>query len=338
MSCQAHLVPCALAMALTFAAPPAFSDEVEAVSPTSPEREAETDTDEDELGEERELNGHLFVPFTLTLWSFVDTSVASTTSAGMGSLTLPEEDVRFVDNEASVAAAVQTFILRVAATRWLGFEARVGGGLLAGNDRTGAVFVGANLTTAADGRVMFRFLRTPWLQLSGSIDGGGARADTILPRRLLDSVTIVDGVLSYDPTIKSTGWRAYGGGSLTAAIGVTSWLGVQMSAEGKVRRVDPDDRVDGDEETEGAADAGLGLTFDTGPVVLLAGAGVTHDFRDDEEGEITAASAVAKTRGLAEVGMHLQVPEALDIGLTLLGSYAEDDQRLFASFRIGYFW
>lgn len=343
MSRKANIaVLCLVVASLATTTRRAAADEVEAVSPTttkSKKAPSEPANDEESLQEERRLNGHLFVPFTIVLWPFVDTSIASTTNAGFGWFSVPEEDVRLVDPDGKVAVAIQTFILRLAFTRWLGFEARVGAGLLVGNDRTANLLVGANAGVDADGRLMFRFSRTDWLQLSGSLDGGVVGTQRIVPRRLIDSAQIVDGVPTFNTNIKSKGWRAYGGTSLTAAIGVASWFGLQMSAAGAVKRVDPDTSVDGDEEVEGSAEGTLGLSFDTGPIMILAGAGVTHDFRgEDDPDEISAKTAFAATRGIGEVGLHLQVPEALDVGLTLLGSYGENDRRLSANFRLGYFW
>jgi hypothetical protein len=292
-----------------------------------------------ELQEDRTLAGHMFVPLVSVVSPFLTTSLASSTTAGIGWFTLPAEQARFVEPDGAFAMFLQTFIGRVSATRWLGFELKLGGAVLGGKDVTGSLVVGINQAVGGTGRVLFCFVRGDAFQVSGSVDGGLDRIEALVPRRILDSLTVVDGRPSFTRDIVTSGWQGRGGGSLMGAVALAPWAGLQLSASGRARHIDVDDSVEGDAVTQGRVEGAIGVAFDLGPIAVVAAGGAVHDFTGDADSiDVVAVQPLSPTSGLVEGGLHLQYPEPLDVGMTFLGAFGDGDTRAGANLQLGYYW
>jgi hypothetical protein len=309
-----HPSLCILPIAATLASQPAVADDAYG-EPFAP----------------RTIAGHRFVPSSLVLWGFVDSTFAMTTSAGYEHFDRGfDVDPALADlvagsrNEVRLIGVAHSFTGAAALAPWLAVTGRVTSAVEIPRGAVSALVVGAHMNTGLEGGLVLRLVRLPSFQISARGDYGWADDRDIQPRLAPASLFVNGHIQTLRP-------------ALIAALALSRAFAVQASGSYTWRWFDIEETDDVQTLTGALA---VSLSLYPAPVTILAGGQVDHEWGRNFETaaeEVLLGNSDHHTRG--ELGLFYTGRRDLDLGAVATYQFSgSNDRRWLGNIRFGYYF
>lgn len=286
-----------------------------------------------EARQARVVNEHRMIPFQIVDWPIVTTRFSTVTALGPFHTQVTGQRGK----TANLLALRESFTLAWALTHWLAVEGQVSGGMAAGTDFRSIIRVG--LSYAYGGRVSLlgRLLSRGPVYLSLRVDGSVLSVEDAVPQRLLDTVTVDDGTVSFQrPRIVRNGRDYIATPTLALAVGATRWLGFQASGGVRLDWLDLDTT-----QFKSTLALGAGVSLDLDSVglnlTILAGGRFLYDMQERST-YITAFGVRNRTRGEAELGFYYSGRRDVDIGLAVVSEVGGKNASVIGNAVMNYYW
>ncbi|UJR80634.1 Hypothetical protein I5071_26830 [Sandaracinus amylolyticus] len=290
----------------------------------------------------RSVGGHAYSEFEYIEHPFVATRVTSRTGLGVAQFELRGQPVPRLDLEGDLAQLDQRFALGIAITEWLGLEVGVQGGAIAGVDYDAGLVIGANGFGGGRLSGVLRVVETDAFLLSLRVDVSAAAAAGISPARTV--VPLLTGQQPPESRLRSpefSGSRGTVGGSVTAVLTATEWLGFAGSFRADARRVELDDIEDDEGWLGGALGASLNFGSLGVPLQILLGSRVSWSFADEIDdlalSVIEPADEVVVEPELGFYYFDPKIPE-LELGLSTSFAFSDDTRRGRVGLNLAYWF
>ncbi len=282
---------------------------------------------DDDVDAPRTLDGHQFVPSSLVLWGFIDSTFAMTSSAGyvrddidppaavLGGRTLRE--VRLIALAHTISGAAEL-------TPWLGLTARVTGSAEVPKDLASVILVGAHENLGFEAGPAVRLVRTPILQVTARGDFGLAYDKLVQPMPASGSLLTTGDIITLRPAV-------------IGMLALSQMFGLQASVSYAWQWFDitTNDRV----ETLDGALAGT-MALGVVPITLLGGGQINHEWgRDVDTNAMEALLGEGTTQWRVEGGVFYTGRRDLDLGASVTYQFSSgDDRRWLGNARFGYYF
>lgn len=281
----------------------------------------------DDADAPRTLDDHQFVPSSLVLWGFIDSTFAMTSSAGyvrddidppavvIGGATL---------REVQLIAMAHTISGGAELTPWLAITARLTGSAELPRGLASAILVGAHENLGGEAGVAVRLLRTSILQVTARGDAGLAYDKLIQPMLQPASLITTGDIVTLRP-------------SVIGMLALSRMFGLQGSVSYAWQWFDitTHDAVD----TLAGALAGT-MALGIVPITLLGGGQINHEFgRNVDTNAMEALLGEDDTQWRVEGGVFYTGRRDLDLGASVTYQFSSgDDRRWFGNLRFGYYF
>lgn len=292
--------------------------------------------------EARTLAGHRFIPFHTVVYAPITTRVGTTTDATFTSIDIAvdnpfdPEGPPITRLDGKIAVVTESFQFSIAVARWFGLRAKLIAGVASGIDRDGALEIGANGTYGGELGGALRLFRTKRAMLTFDFVESVVNLQGLQPRLLLDSLP------SQGEPVSSTSLQLVYDGravssvpSLALAVALGRVVGLQMSGSYSRTRYNTS-VVNGHRDfVQGA----LGLSLAAGPISILAGGRVLHEFRDiADDSPLSSIEPRDDTRGEAEAALYYSGRPELDLGVRTTYVVGKTDRRYLGGLSLAYYW
>ncbi|MCA9603070.1 MAG: hypothetical protein KC417_13645 [Myxococcales bacterium] len=279
----------------------------------------------DDLGGERVLGGHAFIPSLVNEFALVTTSFGALTAFGMQTVSLGTDNVGNDLGTVDLAAFDEQFQVGIRITEAFGIRADLAGSVGVGADDKSALIAGANFAGGFGLGPVVRIFGTDDFMLSATLRGGFLTGAIISPlafgNAILETGRINRGTLLTNVSQWSVA------PALALAYAPMEAVGLQASARLNVEATDAEGQ---DTDVSTSVDLGATLTIDAvdlfAPVALLVSYAAAVPFGDDE-----------LQHGI-EVGLFYSGLQHLNLGAAVASTIGAEESIFYAQLRLAHYW